>query len=671
MPRKQVYGKRSRATHDPFAIFAASPEKPSSKANTEIVKVIEVSEELSRLQVQDARSPDNERVALGQKNANVVVQSPVISRKGHRRRPRSGRLITEEDEREFDGGCRTEECEAVVRAMGEDQENQAPEVGPEPEHTPEIPETHEEQYNEEENHRHNEELDEREEKVAKAIGDLQIESDPLPAPDAYSDHCEQLLQSSAHGLEDFSAWAGELATHFDLIKIAEASFGEVYRLCLSSHISSLSFSRADESVLKIIALKPPESKLPKDKRKRNAALKKAEAMSAPSDVASEVRLLQRMSSIPGFTNFRDVRILKGRPPPPFVKAFKEYNTNQKNAGKEGSIFPDPSKKTSYTDDQLWAVIEMQDAGTDLERLVEDGNCSNIFSVWDVFWQVVLTLAKGEEGAQFEHRDLHLGNICVRSNAPSPTPTTTSTDYSSLDLNRRLNFTSLETTLIDYTISRATMTPHSTSTSSSPEHPIAYTDLSLQPELFEGDSTEEYQYEIYRHMRSQLFLSSPLADWDTSWRKIKRNVAKKGTSWRDFCPGTNVVWLHFVLFKLLEGVEWPSSLFGGVKGGRKKGGEGFRRALELEGVLGRVQELLDPGVEGGLGGASGLVGVALVEGWLGVEDVVGQYGGEGGNEDEDAELEEALEGLQVEEEKAEGYDGDEADVPKRKRTRNRA
>lgn len=617
MPRKQVYGKRSRAAQDPFAIFAASPEKPSYKTPTENVKVIEVAEELSRLDLHTPYSPDTERVALREKNINTVFRFPVVPKKDHRRRPRSGRLITEEDERAFDGAYKTQECNADGDPPREDQENRGPQLEAEQEHEQEPVALPEEQVLQDEMPVHKQEHDQSRQETIETFQEAAAGIHYLPPPDAYSQHCDQLLQSSAHGLEDFASWAAELATHFDLMKIAEASFGEVYRLSLSSHISSLSFSRSDESVLKIIALKPPESQLPKDKRKRNAALKKAEAMSAPSDVASEVRLLQRMSSIPGFTNFRDVRVLKGRPPPPFVKAFKEYNTKQKDADKEASIFPDPVKKANYADDQLWAVIEMQDAGTDLERLVENGDCSSVFAVWDVFWQVVLSLAKGEEGAQFEHRDLHLGNICVRGQSNPP-----ATAASAIDPTRRLGFTNLETTLIDYTISRACMSTLPSPGTSTTDN-IAHTDLTPQPELFEGDATEEYQYEIYRQMRSRLFLAHPLADWDTQYRAIQRAEAK-GTSWRSYCPGTNVVWLHFVLFKLLEGLEWPSA----ACSGRKKGvgrveRARAKRALELEEVLVIVRDCLDPGVEVGLlGSASELVGIALTEAWLRVEDVVG-------------------------------------------------
>lgn len=71
--------------------------------------------------------------------------------------------------------------------------------------------------------------------------------------------------------------------------------------------------------------------------------------------------------------------------------------------------------------QLWAVIEMEDAGVDLEGFdvvgvgsntsigdnvttaCPGGNNWGVFGVWDVFWNVATALAKGEREARFEVR----------------------------------------------------------------------------------------------------------------------------------------------------------------------------------------------------------------------------------------------------------------------------
>jgi len=193
----------------------------------------------------------------------------------------------------------------------------------------------------------------------------------------------------------FSDWSFSLEHHFNITKIAEASYGEVYRLSLKSHVQG--FTKSDESVLKIIALKPPAPAPGRNGKIDKRHSTKTAMMSAVENVVSEIRLLQRMTSTPGFTNFRDVRVLRGRPSKMFADAWKAFNKTRPKGDK--SIFPDPGRKTSYDDDQLWAVIEMQDAGSDLERVA----VNDVWGVWDVFWGVALAIAKGEEDAKFEVR----------------------------------------------------------------------------------------------------------------------------------------------------------------------------------------------------------------------------------------------------------------------------
>ncbi|KAK4623970.1 Serine/threonine-protein kinase haspin [Fulvia fulva] len=601
MPRQQVYGKRSRAIYDALPAPLSSPEqqlpKPvRTKKSSAAPKEVERKQEAN---VAVRRSP---RKALGEKSHNAVVlpveavryakgtNQPRVKRKGHivwdsEDEEEEIKPVQERDQVEEEdllSGIKSLKLDTATAALEFDALEQA----------------------------------------TKCMGGLSLhphnsepstieleQSTPLePSADSlneYEEHCGTLLDLSSHPLTCFETWSEQLSEHFAVTKIAEASFGEVYRLSLHEDMSA--FASTDESVFKVIPLKAPESTLPVDKRKRKAAMTKQDNMTAPGDVATEVKVLQRMSAIPGFTNFRDVRILQGRPPAAFAQAFKNWNTAQRRKKKDLSHFPDPSKKTSYTDDQLWAVIEMQDAGTDLERLVEEGLTTSILSIWDIFWQVVLTLAKGEEGAEFEHRDLHLGNICVRSSTPSSTE--------EIDPTRHLNFTSHETTIIDYTISRCLMSP--------PTNEIAYQDLTRDPAIFEGDSTDEYQYDIYRYMRGALYFDEALADC----HKLQTEMDASGRTWEQYHPQTNLVWLHLILYKLLEQIERPSQQKAPSKK-RKEEYAVWKRGKELEKVLLKVQDFLDPAsiIANGICSAGDLVVLALQEEWLGVEDVVGHHCG---------------------------------------------
>ena len=515
---------------------------------------------------------------------------------------------------------------------------------------------------------------------------------PEPTPerdDIYTQYAAPLLPySDARRITTFEQWSSELEPLFEVTKIAEASFSEVYRLSAISATTGL----REESVLKLVALKtPPEVPLPcqtieraiRDREGQMAKeLEEREEKDAyksvVADVLSEVKLLQNLNYIPGFTNFRDLTVLQGRPSSSFNNAWKTWNKSRPRGKK--SYFPDPSKKTSYDETQLWAVIEMQDAGMDCEKLMEAEGLGTIWELWDVFWGVCLSVAKAEEACQFEHRDLHMGNICVRS---SRAKNNVMQPAIKDPLRRRFRFTGLETTVIDYTLSRADIIPHDRTSNSpstlavaSPPKPpsftgleVAYLDLNKDPALFEGDAAEEYQYEIYRYMRGAALYNNPLqyepspAEAPSPPATPRRSPRKANTHirfgdeipetpqphhlsslapldtniWRRFHPQTNLVWLHFLLHKLLTHLKGyepehlsTADIMANVELGDMKGEAGValkvkKRAVKLNKVLVRVSELLCPVALGrgdGLGSVKELVLLALEERWLSVKDVSG-------------------------------------------------
>jgi len=248
----------------------------------------------------------------------------------------------------------------------------------------------------------------------------------------------------------------------------------------------------------------------------------------------------------------------------------------------------------------------------------------------VFWGVVLTLGKGEEGARFEHRDLHMGNICVASRDGSGVAGIENLDEQDPDYTRKLGFTGVETTIIDYTLSRAQMqrpsnTETNTATDSDSEaEDVAFLDLEKDPALFKGDATVEYQYEMYRHMRGAMYLDDPLADVDARWDEALASAR----TWRGYHPQTNLVWLHFVLHKLLEQIKIPTQAptFGPTATQKSvgKGEARSQRKIELGEILGKVRDLLEPEQipQSGLKSAADLVALALSEGWLDLDDVLG-------------------------------------------------
>ncbi|KAF2276296.1 uncharacterized protein EI97DRAFT_377961 [Westerdykella ornata] len=454
-----------------------------------------------------------------------------------------------------------------------------------------------------------------------------------PTHDIYTHYAIPLLTlSSQHRILPFADWANRLDAFATVEKIAEASFSEVYRLRARAALPS---RHANESVLKVVALRtPPNAPLPSEhyhdyhltrQLKTKADMKKQlakerakrqqddEWKSHVDDVHGEVRLLQNLNHIPGFTQFREVTVLQGRPSESFVRAWREWNKPRPKEKK--SQFPDPGRKTSYEDTQLWAVIEMQDAGTDCGNVIEAGGIRSIWEVWDVFWGVCLSVAKAEEACRFEHRDLHMDNICVRVKGKEGSESVTEVGVRN-PLKRKLGFTELETTVIDYTLSRADIivgvgagggtlgsaasSPASSCADSSRlsdsddamtrQVEVAYLDLNKDPSLFEGDAQEEYQYEIYRYMWGIVFHNDPLrqdpavdeGDDEVTGKRESQSQTRtqrqdygpetprkhgpvpqtpqRGNHtrrppvkelWKHFHPKTNLIWTHFILHSLLR------------------------------------------------------------------------------------------------------------------------
>lgn len=515
--------------------------------------------------------------------------------------------------------------------------------------------------------------------------------DPTPDPDdPYVSYVAPLLslQSFGKAIIPFREWSATLVPHFSVAKIAEASYSEVYRL---SALNATSRSMK-ESVLKLVPLRSiPEpalhtkkkntSQQPRTTRNPDAQHSQQQLQddawkSHVADVHSEVKLLQNLNDIPGFTNFRELTVLQGRPSKAFGDAWKAWNKARPRGKK--SEFPDPSKRASYAATQLWAVVEMQDAGTDLDKVMALGGLRDVWQAWDVFWGVCLSVAKAEEDCRFEHRDLHLENICIRSSR-SDAQADLLAPVVRDPLRRKLGFTGLETTVIDYTLSRADVEASlsestssssssraSSSSSSSPvsaphDQAVAFLDLSADPTLFTGDASLDYQYEIYRLMRSAVLYGDPLAahppshpgprappashirfDDDDAGRAHARPSPSPPTpkasatasetetetdTWRAFHPQTNLLWTHFILSALLAHLGAAPSPASYTVDAAAHADPLLveRKAAKLHAVLRSVARMVAPAALGrgeALGSVKELVVLAMEKRWLGRGDVAG-------------------------------------------------
>lgn len=100
------------------------------------------------------------------------------------------------------------------------------------------------------------------------------------------------------------------------------------------------------------------------------------------------------------------------------------------------------------------------------------------------FQVALALAVAEAELGFEHRDLHWGNVLLKTVEKNKTVT--------YKLNEQIYqvFTrGVEVAIIDFTLSRIEY-----------NGVVMFNDLSIDEELFNGDG--DYQFEIYRLMKEK-------------------------------------------------------------------------------------------------------------------------------------------------------------------------
>ncbi|QLQ79812.1 hypothetical protein HG537_0C04610 [Torulaspora globosa] len=155
------------------------------------------------------------------------------------------------------------------------------------------------------------------------------------------------------------------------------------------------------------------------------------------------------------------------------------------------VIQEDSETEIDTNAPLFLLLILKDHGTPLS----DVNLTSWSQALYIFWQCVTILYVAETKFQFEHRNLILEHILV---------------------DRKLNVT-----LCDLKCSRA---------QKGPDQPVIYTRLD-HPLFFQGGG--DYQYEIY---------------------KLMRFVLAEASSWEEYEPRTNLMWLHYLCVKFIQRYE---------------------------------------------------------------------------------------------------------------------
>lgn len=197
-----------------------------------------------------------------------------------------------------------------------------------------------------------------------------------------------------------------------------------------------------------------------------------------------------------FIETKDVRVCQGAYDASLIKAWEDWDA------KHGSENDNPK---DFPEKQCYVMFVLADGGRDLESFV----LQNYDEVRSLLVQVTAALAVAEVACEFEHRDLHWGNILLNRNGAE-------TGEFTLRGRRMWAKTfGLSVSIIDFTLSRINT-----------GEAILFLDLSADPGLFEGPKGDR-QSETYRKMKE---ITEEC--WDGSF------------------PKTNVLWLQYLVDILL-------------------------------------------------------------------------------------------------------------------------
>lgn len=174
-----------------------------------------------------------------------------------------------------------------------------------------------------------------------------------------------------------------------IVKIAEASYAEVYRIT----------NDRGTSIIKVMRLLSPIK--PQTKTQKRAGLIDEEPH-AEEDVNGELQISEWLADIPGFVVYKERYLVQGKATRQLLETHQVFQrrTRRKEPDR-AQFYPSPSR---YLDGTRFLVVELGDAGTALE----DWELTDECQLWDIFLLEAIALARAEDLIKFEvrHRNRH-------------------------------------------------------------------------------------------------------------------------------------------------------------------------------------------------------------------------------------------------------------------------
>lgn len=213
------------------------------------------------------------------------------------------------------------------------------------------------------------------------------------------------------------------------------------------------------------------------------------------------------SGYTGFNRLAHCMLVRGPYPSELLQVWDAWADFQGESDDDGAGEPISlnDRPDFYNSDSLHIIIAMEFGGTSLD----DYPLKSLSQVHAILCQLCSSIALAEEHIQFEHRDLHLGNVLIHETHRSDVR---------LDNYQCIPTAGLLCSIIDCSLARFHDPTDKT---------IHYRDLRHEDWLFSGDATESKQYQMYRDMRD-------LVDG----------------RWDQFHSSTNMLWISYVAEELL-------------------------------------------------------------------------------------------------------------------------
>lgn len=195
-------------------------------------------------------------------------------------------------------------------------------------------------------------------------------------------------------------WADVCPPGDTIVKIAEASYAEVYRVS----------NDRGTSVIKVIRLESPVK--PKTKTQTKAGLVDEEPR-AEADVRGELQISEWLADIPGFVVYKERYVVKGKATKHLLETHQAFQRRMKRQDPgRAQFYPSPSR---YLEETKFLVVELGDAG----KALEDWKLETESQIWDIFFLEAIALARAEEMAMFEVSSIAATLGAARVHYPFP------------------------------------------------------------------------------------------------------------------------------------------------------------------------------------------------------------------------------------------------------------